>query len=400
MNNNFVDIIKRITAEQGEAILGDPARLKGYVADYAKNESKAERLAFGRCIEYGAYTELKGAEDREAAKAAIARRVNTNEGIELALCNDALDALETALFGEAKPKKALCLKCGKELEPGWKACPFCGAEAESAAQAVVPQSATPLGAAQVAVPQSAAPADPAQAGAKKHTGRNVALVVMVAAVIAGGIYLFTKLTDNSSGGAGIIYVSGSDVYVAGVEKVDDGDRATYWKNGQPVRLSNSPSKAESIYVRGSDVYVAGSEGAFGEPRATYWKNGQPVRLSNSLSAARSIYVSGSDVYVAGSDDLKATYWKNGQPVRLSNSDSRAESIYVSGSDVYVAGDELVDGDFRAIYWKNGQPILPSNSFLTYVSSIYVSGSDVYVAGVENSRATYWKNDQKINLRGY
>jgi hypothetical protein len=45
MNQNLVAVIKRITAEEGEAILGDPARLKGFVADYAAAESKAERLA-------------------------------------------------------------------------------------------------------------------------------------------------------------------------------------------------------------------------------------------------------------------------------------------------------------------------------------------------------------------
>jgi hypothetical protein len=63
---------------------------------------------------------------------------------------------------------------------------------------------------------------------------------MVAAVIAGGIYLFTKLADNSSGGAGGIYVSGSDVYVTGREEVDGGgtasQRTVYWKNDQKINL--------------------------------------------------------------------------------------------------------------------------------------------------------------------
>jgi hypothetical protein len=132
MNTNMVDIIKRIIAEQGEAVLGDAPRLKGIIADYASRESKKERIAFGHCIEYGAYAKLKGAMDRQAAKAAIAQRVNAGEGIEIALCNDALDVLETALFGEKKPKKALCLKCGRELEAGWAVCPFCGAGSAAA----------------------------------------------------------------------------------------------------------------------------------------------------------------------------------------------------------------------------------------------------------------------------
>jgi RNA polymerase subunit RPABC4/transcription elongation factor Spt4 len=126
MNINMVNIIKRIIAEQGENILADPQRLKSFVADYASQESKAERLAFGRCIEYGAYTELKDAEDRQTVKSAIARRVRANEGLDIALCNDMLDALEAALFGERASKKSLCLKCGRELEVGWAVCPFCG----------------------------------------------------------------------------------------------------------------------------------------------------------------------------------------------------------------------------------------------------------------------------------
>jgi zinc transport system ATP-binding protein len=101
MNNNFVSIIKRIIVEQGEAVLANAARTKGYVADYASQESKVERLAFSRCIEYGAYNELKNAQDREAAKAALARRVNAGEGIELRFCNEVLDALEAALFDTA-----------------------------------------------------------------------------------------------------------------------------------------------------------------------------------------------------------------------------------------------------------------------------------------------------------
>jgi LPS O-antigen subunit length determinant protein (WzzB/FepE family) len=104
MNTNLVNIIKRIIAEQGEDILANPQRVKGYVNDYASRESKVERLAFGRCIEHGAYAELKNAPDAEArlaVKAAVAQRVHSNEGLELALCNDALDALEAALFGIA-----------------------------------------------------------------------------------------------------------------------------------------------------------------------------------------------------------------------------------------------------------------------------------------------------------
>jgi hypothetical protein len=133
MNTNLVNIIKRIIAEQGEDILSNPQRVKGYVNDYASRESKVERLAFGRCIEHGAYAELKNAPDAEAriaVKAAVAQRVHSNEGLDVALCNDALDALEAALSGG----KNFCKSCGKELQEGWVSCPFCGAGQTQQAQ--------------------------------------------------------------------------------------------------------------------------------------------------------------------------------------------------------------------------------------------------------------------------
>jgi hypothetical protein len=99
MNINLCNIIRRVITEQGEAILSDPRRLKNYISNYAKNEPVAERLAFGRCIEYGAYSVLKSAPDRAAAKAALARKVHGSEGLDIALCGNALDALEAALYG-------------------------------------------------------------------------------------------------------------------------------------------------------------------------------------------------------------------------------------------------------------------------------------------------------------
>jgi WD40 repeat protein len=105
MNANFLIIIKRIVSEQGEAILADPQRLKGWISDYAKDEPKAERLAFGRCIESGAYTELKNAlpESRAAVKKRLAQKLHNEQGLDTALCVDALDVLEAAVWGIPEP---------------------------------------------------------------------------------------------------------------------------------------------------------------------------------------------------------------------------------------------------------------------------------------------------------
>jgi len=74
VNTNLLNIVNRIVAEQGESILGDSARLKPLFADYAKNEQKEDRVAFGRCIEMGAYQELKktrNADKRRRIKMAL-----------------------------------------------------------------------------------------------------------------------------------------------------------------------------------------------------------------------------------------------------------------------------------------------------------------------------------------
>jgi hypothetical protein len=113
MNANFLAIVKRILSEQGESIFAEPQRLKGWISDLAKDEPKPERLAFGRCIEYGAYGELKNAptESRAAVKNRLAQRLHNEEGQDTALCAGALDILEAAVWGTMsapeKPVSAL-----------------------------------------------------------------------------------------------------------------------------------------------------------------------------------------------------------------------------------------------------------------------------------------------------
>jgi formylglycine-generating enzyme required for sulfatase activity len=105
MNTNLVSIVKGIAAGYGEAVLADPQRFKAFFSDLAKEEPKPLRIAFGRCIEAGAYTALKTASDRSERgerKTAIAQRVRDEHGLDVALCGEALDILEAALYGTAQ----------------------------------------------------------------------------------------------------------------------------------------------------------------------------------------------------------------------------------------------------------------------------------------------------------
>ncbi|HPB48230.1 MAG TPA: hypothetical protein PLX16_06410, partial [Exilispira sp.] len=72
--------------------------------------------------------------------------------------------------------------------------------------------------------------------------------------------------------ANSIYVSGSDIYVAGYYYNGTNNIACYWKNGSKTGLSaGNASEANSIYLSGSDIYVAGYYNNGSNNIACYWK---------------------------------------------------------------------------------------------------------------------------------
>jgi tetratricopeptide (TPR) repeat protein len=176
MNANFLATIKRIVAEQGESILAEPRRLKGLISDYAKDEPRAERLAVGRCIEYGAYTELKNAPPwgRAAVKNRLAQKLYGEEGLDPALCAGAMDLLEAALLGAPDPSTA-----GDE----WVTV----AEQKAVGQ----PGSQPAYTAPEPVPVSSPPQAPAgNMPSQKHIKRNVLTAAAIIVVVAAGVWFF------------------------------------------------------------------------------------------------------------------------------------------------------------------------------------------------------------------
>jgi hypothetical protein len=110
MNTAFVNIIKQIVNRQGEAILGDPARLKQFVHKEARAVPAELRLSFGRCIEQGYYRVLKqasSAEERSRIKPQIARQMHHITKLDETLCAEAVDVLEAALYAKLPPANRL-----------------------------------------------------------------------------------------------------------------------------------------------------------------------------------------------------------------------------------------------------------------------------------------------------
>jgi hypothetical protein len=257
--------------------------------------------------------------------------------------------------------------------------------------------------------------------------------------------------------ANSVFVSNSDVYVAGFEIFDQYRpsifHAVLWKNGVKHFRSDVPftefasvfvadsnvcvtgliSHPESsvllrindnalyysdsyrflyvtsIFVSGGDVYITGSaskyileNGSYTEEttqKAILWENGVARYLTdgNSNASANSVFVSGNDVYVAGDDGDRAVLWKNGAAQYLSDGGhpALAKSVFVSGDDIYVAGK---DGD-DAVLWKNGIAQHITTGIRNAVAnSVFVAGDDVYVAGNQGvGDASLWKNNVWQNL---
>jgi hypothetical protein len=225
-----------------------------------------------------------------------------------------------------------------------------------------------------------------------------------------------------------VFVSGSDVYIAGY----DGDTAKLWKNGTSINLSNglNNAKANSVFVNGSDVYATFNEkDVNNNSLARLWKNGVVTNLplSNGIfSTASSVFVSGSDVYISGSiydpiNGSKAKLWKNGIVNDFGNLPINASpsSLVISGTDIYAAGSEITGSNgmyslFGKV-WKNGvsttlltaNPINGSGTVFEGISlsSVFVKGIDVYAAGYQavagSTLAQYvakvWKNGVVTNL---
>lgn len=221
-----------------------------------------------------------------------------------------------------------------------------------------------------------------------------------------------------------LVVSSNDTYMVGWESVIN---AAYWKNENRIALTaaysptalNIRATASSITVSGNDVYVSGyhseqlsSAGVWSKVFATYWKNGNVVKLTDGSKDANATFiaVSGTDVYVTGVEDNgavnKAMYWKNGTLVTLTDgsTDAVANSIAISGTDVYVAGTQwdgaVINGVREGVakYWKNGQEVrLTDGAKYAEAKSIAILGNDVYVAGFEDGVAKYWKNGSPVIL---
>ena len=236
----------------------------------------------------------------------------------------------------------------------------------------------------------------------------------------------THLTDGTFMEA--VTVSGKDIYLAGIQRIEDG-RPAYeqrntmvkvWKNGVPTALTDGTTycQVSSIAVSGSDVYVVGQMMFGGNFAPILWKNGNLTRLADK-GVARSVAISEGNVYVAGWEWRhdweypRAMLWKNGLGVPISDGTKTGDavSVAVSANEVYVAFEESqlvgpITWNTISKIWRNGSstPLRSGRGESSYVKSLAISGKNVYATGwvvnknSEKSRAITWKNSLPSNLR--
>jgi len=228
------------------------------------------------------------------------------------------------------------------------------------------------------------------------------------------------IAGNVSGAASSVYVTGSDIFIAGYQNDGNVNQAVLWKNGETVQLVNyylvQDAKANAVYAVGNDTFVAGYQ-RYKTPNrdgAVYWKNRSPVALMppGNYSVANSIFVQDNDVFVVGHEvsdgRTEAKLWKNNNaftPLADGTTKiSSAESIYISGTNIYIAGYQVnpVTNKYEAKLWENGfETILPlsDGTDFSWARAVYASGVDTYVAGYQNKNgkriATVWKNKLAI-----
>lgn len=127
-----------------------------------------------------------------------------------------------------------------------------------------------------------------------------------------------------------LYVKDNTIYIAGSEY----QTAKLWKlktDGTLIETDNLSQglNANAVFVSGSDVYVAG-RGT--DEKAHYWKNGIIQNLEGNEGSANSIFVWNNEVHIAGhetkNNKYSPKYWKNGVGYNLSENDTNGDTFSV------------------------------------------------------------------------
>jgi hypothetical protein len=205
---------------------------------------------------------------------------------------------------------------------------------------------------------------------------------------------YHRLGDRQSELFGI-HGSGNDIYA-----VDNGGKVWDVISGSLVHDLGNRAVLNGVYVSGTDVYSAGiARGDY--TYASVWRGNQPISFEEPfIGMFLGIHGSVDDmhhenIYAVGvciSDEESYPIWLKlgGGSGRLGNGNGIARCVSISGNNVYIAGvDEIRDPNYietstqgTARVWKGtteGTTFTPHLSFGTgkTISTVYAVGDSVY-----------------------
>ena len=132
MEQEFIDILQKLIAEQGKETLMNASKCKAFLADYTKNEYKKESRLLLLALEAGVQRVIDASQELEICKKQQVRVLREERFVVEEAAEDIVDTLALVLRSEKKkPEQNVCKNCGKEMQEEWKACPYCGTSLES-----------------------------------------------------------------------------------------------------------------------------------------------------------------------------------------------------------------------------------------------------------------------------
>jgi uncharacterized protein with PIN domain len=128
MNTEFVDILKKLIAEQGKEALLNPVKCKAFLADYTHGDYKKENRLLLQSLDAGVQKAIDTTDELEICKKQQTRVLQEEYFLASETAADVVETLALVLREDKqkeKQKPTLCANCGKELQKEWKACPYC-----------------------------------------------------------------------------------------------------------------------------------------------------------------------------------------------------------------------------------------------------------------------------------
>ena len=177
MDSDFVNILKRIVAEQGKAALTDAKRGRAFISDYTGNEYKKEKRLFLLAVEAGMAKAIGEADDLEACKKTYIRELDDDYALDSDVAEDIINTLALLLHGDkTKTISPLAEKAAADRTAAEKA-----AERAAVEKAIAERDAADRAAADKAAARKAAAAKRAadraaarKAAAAKRAARKAA----------------------------------------------------------------------------------------------------------------------------------------------------------------------------------------------------------------------------------